>query len=185
MKNSGLHIVPIDTNIVDTFSPPPLAPDQNPCAPSPTTPIRAQQWWCEHRIRPLRPVPIDTANRPLSTPPNGLRAAHVPTAFPAAPTHGCGYHCLQLHRCRRRVVHIIYKLIVISIVFSSFNNVDLLHSMSANGALWRPWDDSGRRGWRVHVFCLALAGFTFTCQMSADPISNQQPTTNPSNYLRQ
>ena len=29
-------------------------------------------------------VPIDTANRPLSTPPNGLRTAHVPTAFPAA-----------------------------------------------------------------------------------------------------
>jgi hypothetical protein len=29
-------------------------------------------------------VPIEAANRPLSTPPNGLRAAHVLTAFPAA-----------------------------------------------------------------------------------------------------
>ena len=27
-------------------------------------------------------VPIDAENRPLPTPPNGLRADHVPTAFP-------------------------------------------------------------------------------------------------------
>ena len=26
-------------------------------------------------------MPIEAANQPLSTPPNGLRAAHVPTAF--------------------------------------------------------------------------------------------------------
>ena len=84
-KNSGLPIVPIDTNIVDTFSPPPLAPDQHSCAPSPTSPMRAQRWRRERQIWPPRPtVPIDTANRPLSTPPNGLRAAPVPTAFPAA-----------------------------------------------------------------------------------------------------
>ena len=41
-----------------------------------------------HRLiwSPRPTVPIDAANRPLSTPPNGLRAAHVPTAFPAAAT---------------------------------------------------------------------------------------------------
>ena len=34
-------------------------------------------------ILPPRPaVLINAANRPLSTPPNGLRATHVPTAFP-------------------------------------------------------------------------------------------------------
>jgi len=67
------------------FLPPPLAPDQNPCVPSPKTTMRAQQCRWERRIRPPRPtVPIDAANRPLSTPPNGLRTAHVPTAFPAA-----------------------------------------------------------------------------------------------------
>jgi hypothetical protein len=145
---------------VDTFSPPPLALDQNPCAPSPTTPMRATTWRWERRIRPPRPtVPIDTANRPLLTPPNGLRTAHDPTTFPAAdaivtelpddvnrsiggtycvgtarrwPIHGCGHRRLQPHHRRRRVVRIIFKLIVISIVFSSFNNVDLLCSMSAN-----------------------------------------------------
>jgi hypothetical protein len=170
MKNSGLHIVPIDTNIVDTFSPPPLAPDQNPCAPSPTTPMRATTWRWECRIRPPRPtVPIDTANRPLLTPPNGLCTAHDPTTFPATVAivtelpddvnrsiggtycigtarrwpirGGCGHHRLQPHHRRRRVVHIIFKLIVISIVFSSFNNVDLFCSMSANCCM--PW----RRGW--------------------------------------
>jgi hypothetical protein len=30
-----------------------------------------------------------------------------------------------------------------------------------------------------------LAGACIQCQMFADPISNQQPTTNPPNYLNQ
>jgi hypothetical protein len=34
------------TITMDTFSPPPLAPDQNPCALSPATPMGAEQWWC-------------------------------------------------------------------------------------------------------------------------------------------
>ena len=60
---------------------------------------------------------------------------------------GCRHHRLQLHRrlqphrCRRCVVHMIFKLIVICIVFSSFNNLDLLRSMSANCCMPR------RRGW--------------------------------------
>jgi hypothetical protein len=40
IKNLGQPSVPIDTNIVDTFSPPPLSPNQIPCTPSPTTPMR-------------------------------------------------------------------------------------------------------------------------------------------------
>jgi len=78
----------------------------------------------------------------VDPPPNGLHAAHVPTAFPDAaavteipddvnrsmtdllrrnhrrwPIRGCGHHRLQLHRRHQRVVHIIVKLIVIIIVF--------------------------------------------------------------------
>ena len=54
---------------------------------------------------------------------------------------GCGHCRLQPHRRSWRIVHIIFKLIVISIVFSSFNNVDLLSSISANCCMPR------RRGW--------------------------------------
>ena len=107
-------------------------------------------------------MPIEAANQPLLTPPNGLRAAHVPTAFPAAAavtelpddvnrsigrtycvgTAGDGpYAAAGIAACSQHFVHIIVKLIVISIVFSSFNNVDLLRSMSANCCMPR------HRGW--------------------------------------
>jgi hypothetical protein len=116
-------------------------------------------------------VPIDAANRPLSTPPNpnGLRAAHVPTLFPAATvvtelpddinrsigwtycvgtagTAGDGpYAAVGIVACNRVVVvdlvHIMVQLIVISIVFSSFNDVDLFRSMPADCCMPR------RRGW--------------------------------------
>ena len=82
----------------------------------------------------------------------------------------------------RRIV----KLIVIRIVFSSFNNVDMCHNMSAGccmpwsgaGAPWRPWDKGGCHGQPVHVFYLALA--SFHCMSGVrHPTTNQQPTTNP------
>jgi len=59
------------------------------------------------------------------------------------PIRGCGHCRLQPHRHRQRIVHIIAKLIERSIVFSSFNNVDLLRSMSANCCMPR------RRGWGI------------------------------------
>ena len=37
-KNCGQPSDPITTITMNTFSPPPLAPDQNPCTLSPTTP---------------------------------------------------------------------------------------------------------------------------------------------------
>ena len=98
-------------------------------------------------------------------PPNGLYATHVPTALPAAavvtklpddvsmsigwtycigtaeerPICGYGYCRLQPHCRRQHVVHKIVKLTVISIVFSSFNNVDLFHSMPADCCMPRRW----------------------------------------------
>ncbi len=58
--------------------------------------------------------------------------------------HRCGrHHCqpwrghLQSHCCHWSIVHIIVKLIVISIVFNSFNNVDPLRSMLADCCM--PW----------------------------------------------
>ena len=155
-----------------TFSLPPLAPHhhQNPCAPvtdithasgivAAQSPNSATATKGAHQHRKLTVV----------DPPNGIRAAHVPTAFPVAamvtelpddvnrpigqtycvgprnrwrqPIRGCGHHPLQPHRCHWCFVHIVVKLILISSAFSSFNNVDLLRSMSTDCCM--PW----RRGW--------------------------------------
>ena len=104
---------------------------------------------------------------------------------------GCGHRWLQPHRRRQRVVHIIVKLIVISIVFSSFNNVDLLRSMSANCCMprhkgWGTMAAVGRRRppWLAGAFCLAfLASFYLgtsrvRCQPTPYP-TNNQPLIHP------
>ena len=78
-KNSGLPIT--------LLRPPYPTPTPRPRCPSTKIymSMRASLWRWERRIWPPRPtVPIDIANQPLSTPPNGLRAAHILTAFPAA-----------------------------------------------------------------------------------------------------
>jgi hypothetical protein len=50
-----------------------------------------------------------------------------------------GQYCMFSCRCQR-VVHMIVKIIVISIYFSSFNDVDLLRSMSADCCMPRRWE---------------------------------------------
>jgi hypothetical protein len=103
---------------------------------------------------------VTDKTQPLLTPPNHLRAAHILIAFlaPTAETEkqddnnrsiGRNYcigtaadgpyvaagivACnLQPHRHCQHIAHIIVKIIVISIFFSSFNGIDLLHSISAD-----------------------------------------------------
>ena len=130
IKKLGSPSDPITTITMCTFSLPPLAPHhhQNPCAPvtdithasgivAAQSPNSATATKGAHQHRKLTVV----------DPPNGIRAAHVPTAFPVAaivtelpddvnrpigqtycvgprnrwrqPIRGCGHHPLQPHRC--------------------------------------------------------------------------------------
>ncbi len=79
---------PCDPNTTigrNTFSPPPLAPNHNPCTFSSITHMQATTWWRNRQIHPvLKLGMLTTSNQLLSTPPNHLHAAHISTAFQAA-----------------------------------------------------------------------------------------------------
>jgi len=45
------------------------------------------------------------------------------------------------------------------------------------GAPWWPWDNGGRHGWPVHVFCLALASFYLGTSHVRRMTANQGPAT--------
>jgi hypothetical protein len=78
-------------------------------------------------------------------------------------------------------VHIIVKIIVTSIYFSSYKDVDLLRSMSADCCMPRRLKGGGRHGWHVCVFHLALARGSFslgTCVLSVRCPPTQYPTNN-------
>ena len=105
------------------------------------------------------------------------------------PIRCCGHCCLQPHCRRRRIVHIIVlKLIVISIVFSSFNDVDLFCSMLADYCMprRRGWGTMTAVGWRRPPWlagaciCLALASSYLgtshvRCPPTPYPTNNQPP----------
>jgi hypothetical protein len=160
-KNCGQPSNPIHHHHYGHFFSPPSRSRPKPLRPltSNTHGSRTVVVYC--RIWPRLPtVPIDAANQPTVTPPNCLCAAHVPTAFPpvavgtelpddanrsVGQTYCIGiardgpYTASRIVACNHIVVvdasctvHIIVKLIVISIVFSSFNDVNLLHTMLAD-----------------------------------------------------
>ncbi len=146
------------------ITPPTLPPDQYPCTLSSTTLMGQVCNWQNQQICLVGWMCTWTApNWPLLTPQNHLRATHILIAFLAAAVEteqqdndnrsigmellhwnhrkrsirGC-WHCrLQTHCQRQWVVHIIVKRIVISILFSRFNNVYLLRSMMADCGM--PW----------------------------------------------
>ena len=101
---------------------------------------------------------------------------------------GCWHRCLQPHRCCWHFVHIIVKIIVISIFFSSFNGVDLLRSMSADCCMPRcqEWGTMAAVGglrppWLACVCILpSLAsiylGFCVRCPPTQYPTNNQPPS---------
>ncbi len=84
------------------------------------------------------------------------------------------------------------KNIVKTIMFSSFRDIDLLHSMMDDlcmwwrrgGAPWRPWGVVHRHGWGVFLFSSHLANrMSNICRCQNQPKSNHCPTSYLHQYL--
>jgi hypothetical protein len=103
-----------------------------------------------------------------------------------------GHHCgrcrrqhqlghLQSHCCYWRVVHILVKLIVISVVLSSFNNADLFRSMSADCCMHccRGWGTMAAVG-RPSLYLGTSRG---RWPPTPQPTNNQPPTNHQSTWL--